>query len=574
MKTRKLTEKQIRSLCTAESFEHGRQLFERGMVISCRISDTAVLARVAAGSPEEGRTTRPRAGGVVIEIVRGSAGRGPAAPPGSGHAVVAPLDTARRDPWCACGYGGSGACGHVAAALLHASANFERLSRRSERRAAIVDESLAWTVREQLRDFLASEMKRDESLWKRFLARVDTGLVRDYRGEMDSACARGRRSWRHGERVDLGEFFAAAKESEKRGNLAEAERIYADAADAIAANAGPVLRQGDRDGDYYERAVRGFASCVTGQALGHGGRRRRIPRLLRMLAVADGHLAGACEGALWAVCADRQDLECLADLIDPLIPDGIATGRDPRSYGSTRRLLRAQLGALSRLGGVRLEAFCAKHYLRDPDICAHHVRILNETDPDGAVQAAAEGGRLFQQGDIMEMVIGLYPRSDPKRLEMLRRIFYRTMETRHYLALREESGNWPEEAASIAAHLREAGRFDVLVAALLAEGEYERAAAEAASCGILEVLAMHHASLCPRYPDTYYATYERLAEDFDTAGRDGHRRLAGILKMMKSVPGHEREFADFLTRIRHRHRGRPDLLRAIKTTLAPNRAAI
>ena len=580
MKAKKPTARQIRNLCTGESFEQGRHYYEQGMVASPRISDTVVIARVGSVTPNRRPDgSLPTGGTVVISLVgRGAGGVKNAErvrAPDTGHVVAAPLGSCDREHRCTCPYDGKGACSHAVAVLLYASDNFERMAKDAKRRTSLIGVSLEGIVNEQLRDFLMSEMKRDEGLWKRFLARVETGVIRDYRAEIDAAYAKDGDRWGYRGGVNLSEFFMAAKANERCRNLAEAGRIYVDMADAIYANIVLSYSHGERYDDY-EKAIIGLVSCTIRQDRGSRGRRRCISYLLGMVAKAKiDDVVGICEDALCAVCPDRQDLEYLRDLLDQLVPDTGSPDRHSLHSRKTTRLLRMQADVLGRLGDEGQDAFCAKYYRYDPDICMRYLKILNESDPDRAMQVIEEGGRLFPHIDIAMAAAGLYPRSDPRRLDLLKRIFYKKMDHRYYRMLRDESNDWPGMAKSIAADLRKAGRFDALVAALLAVGAYGRAVTEAVSCGSLEVLALHHGYLCPRYPERYYAAYKSLLEDFDiTASSDGHKKFARYLKMMKSVPGHEEAFAGFVASVMDRYRRRPALLKEIKAALMPSRAAV
>ena len=518
-------EHEIRGICTAESFERGKRLHGRGGVLSARISGGAVTASV--GDTE---TYHPRA----------------SLPPDStGHG-------------CTCGYGGKGACEHVAAALLYVSENFDSLAGGRAARQAGVKSVLKGASREDLREFLDLAMKNDKDLRNRFLAYFLAETGRNYREEMDREYTRSCERGDYYAKVDMRPFFETARIKEKRGGYAEAIRIYRAVSEAVDANMERLDDAGGRYSNYFVKAVRGMTHCINEQELGHPEKREHISYLLeRTLKCSVDYFDYHYEEALRGICSGRQDLLYWKGLLEPILPERVRGSED---YESSK-LVNMYLYTLEGLDDPSREEIYRRNYRADMEVCLGYVRYLKGQDSGKALQVAEEGAILFPCSETHDALVWLYGEGDSRRRSLLERLFFETRERRYYDALLESSGDRGKTRESVLQSLRSRENFETLVGLLLSEGDYDRAVSEVVSAGSLRLLESHHKTLCGRYPEKYHAAYRSMLGEIDP-GRDSqdYRKFGDHLRKMKSVPGHEREFGEFVESIRREFPRRPALL--------------
>ena len=518
-------EHEIADICTEESFERGKRLHARGRVSSARISGGAVTAYVAD-------TERYR--------------------------VMTPLPPGSAKHSCTCGCSGKRACEHVAAALLYISERFEGVPKSGAGRGTGVKSVLRSASHESLREFLEIAMKGNKDLRSQFLAYFGADTNRNYRGEIDREYARAYRRDDYYVKADLSPFLKTAKTMEREGGYAEALRIYTAVAEAVEDNMGRTYEYGERYYRYFVRAVEGMANCISGQELEHSRKREYISYLFeRAMKVNMDYLDDSYEGALRKICSDRQDLLYWKSLLEPSLPVKIRNGYDSRGA----MLVNMQTHILEELGDPSREEVYLRNYRTDVDVCIRYVEYLKGLDPGKAIQVAEEGMRLFPGRNAMDAAVQLYGEDDPRRAALLEGLFCATHEWSYYDMLLKSSGDRQGAVESVLTSLRRRGDLGVLVGALLREGDYDRAVSEAVSAGSLELLEMYHDQLCERYPGKYYAAYRGMLEGADP-GRDSqdYRKFGVHLRRMRSVPGHEREFREFVGSIKEEFRRRPSLM--------------
>ena len=518
-------EQEIRDICTAESFERGKRLHGRGRVLSARISGGAVTASV--GDTEACRPKAPL-------------------PPGSAECG------------CTCGYGGKGACEHVAAALLYASENFDSLAGGRAARQAGVKSILKGASREDLRGFLDLAMKRDKDLRNRFLAYFLDDTNRNYREEMDREYTRSCERGDYYAKVDMRPFFETARIKEKRGGYAEALRIYKAISETMDANMEKLDDSGERYSNYFVKAVRGMIGCINAQDLEHAEKREHISYLLeRTIKCSVDYFDYHYGEALKGICSGRQDLLYWKGLLEPILPERVRGSED---YESSK-LVNMYLYTLEGLDDPSREEICRKNYRADMEVCLRYVEYLKGPDPGRALQVAEEGMRLFPCSETRDAAVWLYGEGDSRRLALLEGLFCETREWRYYDALLESAEDRRRTRESVLGRLRSLGNFGALVDVLLREGDYDRAVSEVASAGSLELLESYHETLCGRYPGEYHAAYRSMLGEADP-GRDSqdYRKFGDHLRKMKSVPRYEREFREFVDSIREEFPRRPSLL--------------
>ena len=526
----KPTAQRISGMCTEAVFVRGQEYYKQGMVKSVRVSNGFITAHVV-------ETEKYRVKASLL------------------------LGNPRHD--CTCRYDGAGICEHIVAVLLYASENLAGLPRGGTGKKVGIKGVLNGASHAELREFLESAMARDKNLRKQFMAYFGADTRRNYREEMDAAYSRAYSTDVYEARVNLGEFFDAARMKEKGGSLDEAVRIYTDISEVVAANMERIYDSSGRYDRYFFKAVRGMTDCINGQSLEHQQKRVHISYLFERAVSFDPPEFEECyQDALEGICTDRQDLEHWKSLLEPILPDRIRGNED---YAAAK-LVNMQVHLLEGLEDDSLDGAYLKHYRSDPDVCLGYINHLKRSDPSKALQVAEEGMRLFPYVMIRDAAVWLYGDADPRRSELLEGLLCDTLEWRYYDALMESSGNRQETLESVIQSLRRRRNAAALVAVLLREGKYDRAISEVVASKNLDLLEAYHGDLCERYPAKYHTAYKDLLEETDVGRAKKHYKKFGEhLRKMKSVPGHEQGFEEFLASLKEEFRRRPSLLEELKS---------
>ena len=541
MTLQKPTVQQIRKLCTDISFERGKLYYKSGSVKSARICRSVISAQVL-GTYE-----------YCVQIRM----------PIYGHDFSS----------CTCPYDHEGVCKHIVAVLLHASKNLGKMLAEEKQRILDIDDAIQHASAESLRAFFTRYMESDDLLLRHFLTRfgkLNDMHPRDYRGEIRRLHddISNDYDYDYESVVDLKEFFDAAKTYDERGEVAEAIRIYRDIVGAMTDDSDPeeVYRY---DLDDLARAVDCMASCILRQNPDYLHKCRHISYLFEQ-SMKDSmyYFASVYRDALGKICTDSRDLVYWRGLVDTATPDCIPGKKtDYHGHLLAEMLVDMKIDVLERMGDGSVADLYQAHYRDDSNRCLRYVRYLKGSDPDRAIQVAEEGICLFGSRQIMDAACGLYKRTDPRRLALLERLFQDTTDWKYYDALMDASQDRRSTAVeSVILRLRNSSRFSDMIDVMIREGLFERAASEAVACKDIHILRAHHKTLCPRYPELYYAAYKTLISKSPIgATRNDYREVAGNLKSMKSIPGHKKEFTAFVNSLRRLHYRRPAFLDEIKS---------
>ena len=226
---------------------------------------------------------------------------------GEAYDVTASLGYGGGRSYCTCPHYGDGACAHVAAILLYASKNFAQLIG-DERNRGNSGRTLGDLPADQLRRFLAEEMRMNADMEKRFLARFGKTAVRpNVRADLDEVYYRMGEAGYYGGRVDFDGHLEAAQLSAKMGDYDEAIRICREIAGVIQDNMENVDDSYAHYSTISSMALDDMADYIIRQGLDHEQKRRHISYLHGMLVADEYGIDTYYERALSKICTGDKD---------------------------------------------------------------------------------------------------------------------------------------------------------------------------------------------------------------------------------------------------------------------------
>lgn len=249
-------EQEIRKLCTDAVLERGRSYRDEGRI--CRVD---------------------RFADVVTATVEGS----------QLYEVTVYLSVPNFDAECTCPYSGPGECKHVVAVLLAVTA--DPLPDESARIEAI----LADVSPTELRSFVKDRMARNQELRDRFTARFGNDSnrsVEEYRAQVDRLFDEHTADYPVVlEAIDFTRFTELADEYCEHGRYTEAATIYRALAEGIEANMNLVDAAYDHYARTFQRALDGYAACITQAELSDEAYQRHMEVLSERASEAEDYLA-------------------------------------------------------------------------------------------------------------------------------------------------------------------------------------------------------------------------------------------------------------------------------------------
>lgn len=428
------------------------------------------------------------------------------------------------------------------------------------------------TTGDQIREFLAKEMENNEELLERFTAVFGIRQSRrtDYRAMAESMYKKATRGYRdpvpYDRNIDFGKITRLARAYMDGKDYEEAIRAYRELSEVIAKNMDMVDDSDGYYGDCFADAIRGMAECINGQGV---IKEQHITYMFEKFTLdSSDYFVDHYEEALYAICTDADDLAHWGRLLEPHVPDTIPDGdNDWYEHSVALRLIMMKIVILEGTGDDRLTKVLAKHYRDDHKICAAYIKHMRERDRQAALSIAEEGVRMFPTGMEIEAILhSLYKKTDPRFAESAERIFLRDGSWKHYDELKKVSRDWDSKLESIIEKLRRMGNYQLLIRVLFRERRTDEAVWLVLQSNSLLILEAHHSKVCELQPEECHAAYKRHI-DLDAKGarnRLAYHSIQLHLRMMKSVPGHEKEFEEFVAYLRKRHARQPAFLDEIK----------
>jgi len=277
------TPEEIRSLCTEQSFERGRNYWRQGRIQTLEVDG------------EEIRAT-----------VRGS------------HEYDISIDVADETvhTHCSCPYDYAGDCKHIVAVLLAVDDRADDRPDEQPVEPVDVNSLIDRTSPDELRAFLRDVIADETEIRDRFVAFAgeETGkTVYDYKQEVDRLFenASGRGGFiEYGTWIDFSKFHDLAKTHRERGHVAAATKIYRALAETIRENYDRVDDSSGHYGQELERAIDGYAETILEHDLDHESKQSHIEYLCGEFIEAEYSFASDYyDDALQTVCTSSADLE-------------------------------------------------------------------------------------------------------------------------------------------------------------------------------------------------------------------------------------------------------------------------
>jgi len=297
------TEAEIRSLCTAKSFERGRDYYRQDRIEELDIDGDEISA-----------------------TVRGS----------HLYDVTVDLSDDTIQTRCSCPYDYSGDCKHIVAVLLAVddrdlgeTSDTDDSTDGSATASVDVDRLLDATDADELRAFLGTVLDDDSDVRDRFVAFVGGGInktVYDYKAEIDRRFenATSRRglveydTW-----IDFSQYHDLAETHRDRGDHETAVDIYRALAEAICENLSRVDDSSGHYGQQVERAIESTAETLIEAELSHEETQPYIDAFVEAFCDIEYEFASDYyDDGLRTLCTTDTDHEYWLERLDELV-DGI-----------------------------------------------------------------------------------------------------------------------------------------------------------------------------------------------------------------------------------------------------------
>ncbi len=313
------TEDEIRSLCTAQSFERGRNYYQQNRIQQLDIDGNEISA-----------------------TVRGS----------HRYNVLVDISDDRIRTRCSCPYDYAGDCKHIVAVLLAVDdRDSDGLAGGSDSRtdspasaSVDIDTLLEQTDADELRAFLRTVLEDDPDVRDRFVAFTGGGTkktVFDYKQEINRRFERAtnrRGLVEYDTWIDFSQYRELADTHREQGDIETAVDIYRALAEAICENLDRVDDSSGHYGQAAERAIESAAETLAEANLSHDEKRPYIESFVEAVCGTDYEFAsGSYDDALRMLCTTDADhehwLECLNEQVDgiDLLPAALDAGMDRRA---------------------------------------------------------------------------------------------------------------------------------------------------------------------------------------------------------------------------------------------------
>ena len=310
---------EIRSLCTEQSFERGRNYYNQDRIQELDIDSGEISATVRGSNYYD----------VAID------------------AAADPVHTR-----CSCPYDYAGECKHIVAVLLAVDDRDTGTASDADDADAVVSEAedidalVEETTATDLRTFLLEVIGDDSDIRDRFVAFTgeDTGkTVYDYKQEIGRLFedATGRRGMvEYDTYIDFSQYHDLAETHRERDHTDAATTVYRAVGEAIRENLNRVDDSGGHYGRELERAIESYAETVVEQDLDYEQKQPYIEYLCGEFIEADyGFASDYYDDALRTLCTTTDDLEYWLEVLDSRVSgvalDTVSSGERPPSEGES-----------------------------------------------------------------------------------------------------------------------------------------------------------------------------------------------------------------------------------------------
>ena len=570
----------------------------------------ALKKRASEGAVKEGAKLY-RTGRVVTAVMRGEIVTAVVADGRSAHTLEMWAGDAQGGAFCTCPdlRSENWLCRHAVALAIHVATHADDMLVAAGKLRAEIDGLLAASTDEQIRRFVAAEMKASPALLERFATgAIDgpPGRGRDYRtkvANMIKAAAKTRRTDEYGQDGEyaggsnLEHIYKAAEQSSGAGDHTEAARIYAHILDAFVSHRSMVTWRED----YADTVSHCMLSMAREVRLAEGAAKPQWRRQMITFAFGrwlddESDMRDECETAMFRMCGgDGASLRHLLDLIGR--QSGGAGAEDGGEYNphppyhtyGKRALdsLRAEVSGRLGIDGADLGAHLEARRGDGTGRWARYVEYLGKSDPQAAEASVREGIGKCAGMALYDAAISIYKKGDRRGAELIKDLFVERRSWHFYDALKETSQDWKADVESLMAKLGAVPQHPGMISQeryaireiLRREGRYaellEQVLGGSEDDGDLGTrLDAEFNLLAPKFPaeyfDAYYGEVERLAPRART--RDDYvsvvinlRRMAGI----PDVPDGKARLGELVDRIREKYAAKRSSFRRLLKSIKP-----
>ncbi|HNY34347.1 MAG TPA: hypothetical protein PKK68_06785 [Methanothrix soehngenii] len=550
-----LGENEIRQLCSESSFSRGEMYFEEGRVSIKETTLTRIKA-VVSGTED-----------YHVEIEFGEELSGE----------------------CDCPYDWGGMCKHIVAVLLAVVRDEDKtkdLIEESNQEREEIKKLLKMADADDLRSFLLSEMEQQADLLNRF--KVVFGKSRSefsvdaYKSDVELLYEDVEHHGYvpYGENVDFSTLTDLAELHILKGDHLEAAKIYQAVSETIAEKMDEV---DDSDGNYGEEfssSMDAFADCIIQAGLDVDGKRPYIKYLFNKYWENDpDYFQSDYEDALNKICCDEQSLRYWKDLLDPHLPDEIASDKDWMRHHVAMGLISMKLDLCLKLREIdEFYGIIDRHFRIDARLCLRYARrLLSDGKKEKAQEVAEEGLATFKghsARELRDFLCGIYIDSDPrKNRDTLHSLFIDSNEWQYYERLRKACSpeEWQERLERILDYYsvdksRDWYGGSTLVDIHIREKMHDKALELVLSKNSLNALRHYHNDLSSMNPERYFDAYRKLIVPFagKETGRKHYQMVVSYLKLMKRIDGHEKAVSEIVGQLRIEHRKKPAFIDEMK----------
>ncbi|MCY4489944.1 MAG: hypothetical protein OXC46_00595 [Thaumarchaeota archaeon] len=268
------------------------------------------------------------------------------------------------------------------------------------KRRDIITSTLDAVTEDQIREFLAKEMKNNKELFNKFVAIFGTKqrYKTNYRAMVKSMYAKHKKVYGVlpcGARLDFDKIVELARAHENRKDYGEAIRAYKELSEVIAENMDNVDDSGAEFSTWFSMTIDDMIECINKQG---GAKEQYITYMVERFVLNEPDFFGEdYKDALNALCTTAGELVHWEKLLDSHMPDIIPDKyKDFIKYDIAIRIVKMKITVLEKTKSPELINTFAKYYRYDFDICTSYiVKLQRNKKIQEARHITKERAKLF-----------------------------------------------------------------------------------------------------------------------------------------------------------------------------------
>ncbi len=535
--------KMIRESCNDTIYYRGLDYYASGYVKNLKVQDNKITANVSG--------TR-------------------------NYKVKITIDKGEIEAHCGCPYDWGGFCKHIIAVLLDVAENFNTFKKDEGKELDFINKILNKVTLPELKDFLLDELDNNPNLKNNFTIRFAGQVsgyetVSDYKEMINRLCTESDDWGEDGyiSYIDFSEVQDLADKLFENGNFQEAMKIYQAITEFI-------LEGIDCDDDFngsseyeFEEALKKFTECIVECKFKFKDKKKYIDYFFdKCFKGKNEYYGGYYLNSLNEIYRTKQELKYCKELLQPYIPDSLKYNDDGYGYFNTESLL-LMIDILSKLNLKKAyRELLEKFSHQNVDVCFLYVKLLEENNIDDAAAFAEKGILIFKENHIDKLekyLLKYYKKKNRKKYKSnLYKIFVRDGNWEDFKKLKKEykEPEWGKIIARIIRDLSKHGDKNLIIRIYISEKRFREGLEVALTFDYLPEYDRQFGNFAMRYPEEYFNHYKKLLIIFSDKGmgRKYYRNIAFFLKRLKTIPGLEKEFSEFIKFLREKYANRPAFL--------------